>query len=195
MGRERKKMYLTDDERTFITENHNLLLKFMHVHNIDIDQYYGVLAEGFCRCVRSYDRSKGAFSTFVWKVLQREYQDAQKLERLPSKYVNPEHLVYLDQIVYNDEKNTEKSELIGCEESAYSTIETNDTMRSMKKYLKENTKCNAQQMGETLDLLLAGKSQAEISTYYGVSIQAVNQRVKTLQRAYGEVRGNAYACC
>ena len=68
-------------------------------------------------------------------------------------------------------------------------------MRSMKKYLKENTKCNAQQMGETLDLLLAGKSQAEISTYYGVSIQAVNQRVKTLQRAYGEVRGNAYVCC
>ena len=42
MGRERKKIYLTDDERMFITENHNLLLKFMHVHNIDIDQYYGV---------------------------------------------------------------------------------------------------------------------------------------------------------
>lgn len=194
MGRKKKEMSLTDEERMFITKNHNLLLKFIYTHNIDIDQYYGALAEKFCRCIRNYDEAKGTLSAFVWPVLKREYGRIRTSENLLFKYTPPECMIYLDEIA--DEANhLEWSELIGGDEPAYLNIEAGDLIKDMKAYIRKNTKFDPERMEETFNLLLAGKNQTEISTYQGVSINAVNRRVKTLRQTYDKVRGNAYAGC
>lgn len=196
MARKAKTMRLTDSERQFIEDNHGLLLKFMHQHNIDIEQYYGPLAEKFCRCLRNYDESRGAFSTYLWRALSTEYWSIRRTEFASSRYIPPECFVYLDQVI-SYENNVTEGELIGYDELAYSNIETQELIRSFKSYLHKNCKQERSRvkLEETFDLLLEGKTQVQISEYQGISKQAVSRRVETLRQIYDKVRGNVYAGC
>ena len=196
MGRKVKEMRLTDDERQFIEENHGLLLKFIHQHNIDMEQHYGALAERFCRCLRGYDKSKGAFSTYVWRTLTTEYRSIKRIEFAPSRYIPPECLIYLDQAVSCENDATE-GELIGCDEIAYSDIEIQELIRDFKEYLYKN--CREKQSGvnlaKTLDLLLEGRNQAEIGKCQGITQQAVGKRIEALRKMYNRARRDIYAGC
>jgi len=64
---------LTLEQQQFATENHNLIYSFLQKNNLEIDDWYGISAYGFCKAVRAYNKDKNVcFSTFAYKCMQNE---------------------------------------------------------------------------------------------------------------------------
>ncbi|HZJ99367.1 MAG TPA: sigma-70 family RNA polymerase sigma factor, partial [Tissierellaceae bacterium] len=61
-----------------VEDNHNLIYSFIHRRGLDVDEYYGLVAESLCRAVMNWDESKGALSTIFYTIatndLYREWR-------------------------------------------------------------------------------------------------------------------------
>lgn len=55
---------LTDTERNFAEENHNLIYGFLHQKELSIEEYYNIAVFGFLKAVQVYHRRK----RFEWKI-------------------------------------------------------------------------------------------------------------------------------
>jgi len=62
-------MPLTEQQRWLAEENHGLIITFIQRKHLDLDEYYGDLAETYCYAIASYDESKGKLSTYVFASL------------------------------------------------------------------------------------------------------------------------------
>ena len=63
---------LTDDQRKLAEDNHRLIYGYAYKKQLDIDEYYGILAIGFCKAAKAFDNSKRAFSTFAYACMENE---------------------------------------------------------------------------------------------------------------------------
>jgi len=75
---------LNAEQQKFTTDNHNLIFDVAHKYHINLEENYGVLAIALCRAVENYDESKGAFSTFAFTLMYRDYLkevDAKKYQK------------------------------------------------------------------------------------------------------------------
>lgn len=61
---------LTNDERELVEKNHNLIYWYANSHNLDLNDYYDILAIALCKAAIGYDSSKGAFSTYATRCLE-----------------------------------------------------------------------------------------------------------------------------
>ena len=62
---------LTNEERNFATEHHNLVFAFLKKKNLSIRRYYDIVIFGYLKAVQKYftlkEQNKCCFSTFAWK--------------------------------------------------------------------------------------------------------------------------------
>lgn len=68
---------LTDTERKFAEDNHNLVYGFLYQKELSIEEYYNVTIFGFLKAVQVYNRrndlnGKYKFSVIAWKYMQAE---------------------------------------------------------------------------------------------------------------------------
>lgn len=63
---------LNEQQRRLVEENHNLIYSFLIKNKLPHDEYYDILAIGLCKAALRYEPQKGAFSTFVYSVMQCE---------------------------------------------------------------------------------------------------------------------------
>lgn len=60
---------LTDKYIKLIDENHNLIYSYIAKYNLDLDEYYGILALAMCEATPKYDETRGVkYSTFCFRV-------------------------------------------------------------------------------------------------------------------------------
>ena len=60
---------LNNEQRKLVEDNHNLIYQYLIDNNLPQDEYYDMVAIGICKAAMKYDTSKGAFSTYVYKVV------------------------------------------------------------------------------------------------------------------------------
>lgn len=63
---------LNDEQQKFVEANHNLIYAYAHKHNLDLDEYYDILAIALCHAALRYDPSKGLFSTYAYRAMRNE---------------------------------------------------------------------------------------------------------------------------
>lgn len=66
---------LTTKQQNLITNNHNLIYKFMRQHKLGLDNvndWYGVYAIGLCKAAKHYDEKLGKFSTLAYVCMNNE---------------------------------------------------------------------------------------------------------------------------
>lgn len=63
---------LTDSQRLLVEENHNLIYGYANKKNLNVYEYYDILAIGLCKAASAYDSSKGSFSNFAYFVMENE---------------------------------------------------------------------------------------------------------------------------
>lgn len=66
---------LTDDERQFAADNHNLIYKFLRVNRLDIEEWYTVVVPGFLKAVRDYNRNDRAKNYSFHIIANRSMKD------------------------------------------------------------------------------------------------------------------------
>lgn len=75
---------LTKEESKIVEDNHNLIYGFIQSKGLDVNIYYGLIAESLCKSAMIWDKSKGEISTIFYKIanndLYREWRknNAQK---------------------------------------------------------------------------------------------------------------------
>ena len=52
---------LTLDQQRIVSENHNLIYSLANKKNINLDEYYDVLAIGLCKAAIAFDNKKVVF--------------------------------------------------------------------------------------------------------------------------------------
>ena len=63
-------MKLNDEQRKLVADNHKLIYFYAHKHNVDVDEYYDLLALALCQAAYNYDKTKGAFSTIAIRTME-----------------------------------------------------------------------------------------------------------------------------
>lgn len=95
---------LTLDQQRIVSENHNLIYSLANKKNINLDEYYDVLAIGLCKAAIAFDDTKGKFSTLAYTVMLNEYK--QELRKQQNERAIPQDkLLSFDVPIQTDQDN------------------------------------------------------------------------------------------
>lgn len=63
---------LTKHEQKIVEDNHNLIYSFIHSRGLEVDEYYGLVAESLCKAVMNWDESKGKLTTIFFTIARND---------------------------------------------------------------------------------------------------------------------------
>lgn len=163
-GRDAAVAALTEDQRRFATENHNLIFAFLRDEQWDAGEYYDIAALGFLRAVLRYFSDarlkKYGFSTIAWRNMHKSV----------ASYLNAE--------AHRRESEERYMELRGgADGDPYEEMEYNLILRDL---LAES----GERQCEMAALRLQGYSVAEIAAKSGMSAYRVRKLLKELFQVY-----------
>lgn len=76
---------LNKDQQKLVEDNYKLIYSYAYKTNLDIYEYYDILAIGLCHAALEYDPSKGKFSTYAYAAMCNEvynhWRNTYKLKR------------------------------------------------------------------------------------------------------------------
>ena len=155
---------LTEEQRRFATENHNLIFAFLRDEQWDAGEYYDIAALGFLRAVLRYFSDarlkKYGFSTIAWRNMHKSV----------ASYLNAE--------AHRRESEERYMELRGgVDGDPYEEMEYNLILRDL---LAES----GERQCEMAALRLQGYSVAEIAAKSGMSAYRVRKLLKELFQVY-----------
>lgn len=86
---------MTEAQRQFAAENHDLIYSFLHTSGCSISEYYDVAALGFLHAVQRYLTQPGlrryAFATIAWQAMGREiakdYRTGERRKKAERQYL------------------------------------------------------------------------------------------------------------
>ena len=164
---------LTSEQQKLVSDNHNLIYKYIIKNNIDEEEYYDILCIGLCRAAKVFDESKGRFSTIAFRCMENELNSYKRSQM--KKSVIPEHLIisYDSTLQTYGEYDFSISELTNDDcidddmgfESAF--VEFENKLSKNEKFI--------------VSLLLNEVSQTNIAKMLGCKRQNVNYHMKKIR--------------
>lgn len=138
---------LTDFERKFATENHNLVYDFLHRHGYSLEIYYDIAIFGFLKAVQIYNRREDLRNKYAFPFISQQYmrseignhcriEDAKKRKQsgtmisLDTEYAETENLYNCIGVVGG---KSPESEVIAMEQVAELLNSLSDTQRKIAK--------------------------------------------------------------
>lgn len=64
---------LTDSERKFAAENHNLIYGFLHQHGYSLEIYYDIAVFGYLKAVQIYNRREDLRNKYAFPFISQQY--------------------------------------------------------------------------------------------------------------------------
>lgn len=103
-------MALNKLQQDLVEQNHNLIYDFAKKKNLDIEDYYDILAIGLCKAASAYQKDKAEFSTFAFCCMNNElnnyWSSISTLKTIPEENIvsydtpketdNDDSMTYLD---------------------------------------------------------------------------------------------------
>lgn len=171
-------MKLNDEQRKLVEQNHNLIYSAMRkfgVRNEKFDDYYDVAAIGLCKAAIYYDPNKNyALSTLVYACIKNELHNQITSEMSKTTQFNKSVLSY-DNItdLSEDSRSAEEFLLIenNFEENLISGLRIYDEICTLNNNQKK-----------LVHLRLAGYTYDEIAEMYGVTRQAIQNRIQKIRK-------------
>ena len=129
---------LTEKERKYAEENHNLIYSFLHRHGYSIEDYYNIAVFGYLKAVQIYHRKEKVkanynFPFIAWQYMRAEIKDHVK-NRKCQKRKPDEVVVSLDT---EREKTESKYDFVAGTESAENTVIETEMYQYMLHSLTE----------------------------------------------------------
>ena len=155
---------MTEEQRQFATEHHNLIYSFLRDRKWEPGEYYDIAAFGFLRAVRRYltepELRQYAFSTIAWRAMG---QSVASFHRAEMRRLETEQRYWeAQQVIPQDPMEELEADLILYDLAAVS---------SKEQYMLAS-------------LRLQGYSVAETARHYGISPKRVRRLLKEMYRVY-----------
>lgn len=62
-------------QQTLVEQNHNLIYSFAKRRNLDLEEYYDLLAIALCEAAEAYQKGENEFSTFAYACMKNKVND------------------------------------------------------------------------------------------------------------------------
>lgn len=145
-------LVLTIEQQKIVEDNHNLIYWYANKANLNIDEYYGLLAMELCKTVMKYDETKGSLANLYKmrcdNLIKNEYRNNSRKPR--------EVYGYNDERIHNDMNDVELK------------IDLENLIKSDKTGV--------------LKLIADGYTQKEISKILGISQSTVSNVLKRVRK-------------
>ena len=177
---------LTPEQQKLAEEHHKLIYSFAKKRNLDLEEFYGLLAIGLCEAARTFDKSLGyKFSTLAYTFMKNEYlqyiRTQYNLSHIPS-----EQIVSYTQLLGGKFEGTDITEVIATDFILNKPDLTKAEIDEFFNLLTRKQKI-------VLNGILFGYKEVELSLYLGVSKQRINQIKKEIQKKWEKyIKVNSY---
>lgn len=163
---------MTEEQRQFAEENHNLIYHFLHKYHLDIDEWYDVAAIGFCEAVINYN-SQTRFSTYAYVCMRNRVGHTYITSKRQKRGGDIKER-YLDELLY--EYDEDMYNVIACD--GFEDFEAKLTLEDILKRCKDEKKRNI------IKNLAAGITRKEIANMFGCTRNNIDLHVKEVQKQY-----------
>lgn len=170
---------MTEEHKKLLTENHNLIYKFLSRYDLPEDEYYDVVALGLCKAVERFNEEVAKFSTFAYKVMYNEVAKDTYLRNM-KKRVGNEFLMYYDDVAPEAERITYLDTIQSSDDTEQKVV-IRSVIGDYVRKLKERDK-------KIIELLYLGYTTREIGEIVGCCPQ-VATKVRYKAAAYLEENG------
>ena len=170
------KRSLTKQQQNLVEMNHNLIYGFANRNNLNIDEYYDLLAIGLCKAAKIFDNNKSEFSTLAYYCMRNEVYQHWKHIKTKS-YIPNEIVLSYDALNNTDNIENKNSFLeILTDKKLTEDIVINDLM--------ENAIFNILSKKERIivEFLVSGLNQIEISEKLGCTKQCISAIVCKIRK-------------
>ena len=167
---------LTNEEKILVEENYKLIYKYTNEHNLDLEEYSGLLSIGLCNAAMIYNIEKSEFSTLAYKCMRNEVSNYRRKMRT-AKYMKDEYVSSYDALVDDcgDGDKLKDAKLVSLE-----NIETDYIFRI--KFQKEYNKLK-DKAKRIIYLRYLGHTNNEVAEIMGMKASTVSMAVKKFRMA------------
>jgi RNA polymerase sigma factor (sigma-70 family) len=166
-------MKLTENQSKLVEQNHNLIYGFAKKYNLDIEEWYGVLALALCKTALSFDSEKAKFSTLYY-LCASQCVEVEKRKERTQKRIPKESCISLDEPI-DDTDLTLKTCLADTRIDFVKDLELKEQLYTLLKTLSERDK-------KILRLVQLGVPQEVIGKIAGMSQSNVSRKLNQLRK-------------
>lgn len=165
---------LTESQRELVEKNHDLIYSYARKRNISIDEHYDILAIGLCKAAKTFDDTKGKFSTIAYKCMGNElgmyWRSTQKQSSIPDGCI----LSYDSQDTRDNPDNQETFLEFFSDYESYNDMMYSVMSEDFRSELTDKEK-------QVYDLLLDDLSYVEIAEMMGLKKQTINSYMNKIR--------------
>lgn len=168
---------LSKDQQDLVSDNHNLIYSYANKMNLDINEYYDLLAIGLCKAAKTYDPDRGyAFSTYAYFVMRNEcYQYWRHLNTVSQI---PEELIFSYHNPFSED--SEEQDRIERLNDIFGTYQLDSTEIELREFIDSLKSIEKRIIFEKM----YGYTQREIAMHIGKSQSTVSKIVIQLKEKW-----------
>jgi RNA polymerase sigma factor (sigma-70 family) len=141
-------MKLTEEQANKVSENHNLIYWIINLKNLDIDEWYDLLALELCYTIMKHDADRGSLSNYYKMraegMISKEYrkQQSQKRAHTDIQYIENLHSIpdptrFEQELEVNEWIDIKDSTILRMKHDGYSQVEIAETMGVSQSYISK----------------------------------------------------------
>lgn len=171
---------LSETERKFAEENHNLVYSFLHRYNYSLEEYYNIVIFGYLKAVQVYYRredikGKFDFAFIAWQYMRAELGNHFRMENAKKRKQDGK-LISLDAVYA--EMETLHNTIGG--KSAESSVMEKELLNDIMKNLSETQQ-------EIAQLKITGYSNKEVYQVKGIKQSTYYKELKRIRNIVEEI--------
>lgn len=172
---------LTEPERAFAEQRHNLIYSFLNANSLPVNEFYDVVAFGYLRAVRRYHREKKlqkySFNTIAWQAMRSEVGNKRKADRIRDALI----AYSLNDVT---EDRTELGEFVRSAKDSFRELEEQE---SLQELLAELMPALTEKQRGHIVATLEGYKAREIMQQQRESVQEYHANNRAIKKAAREV--------
>ena len=166
-------MRLTESQSKLVEQNHNLIYGFAKKYNLDIEEWYGILALALCKTALAFDSKKAKFSTLYY-LCASQMVEVERRKWRTQKRIPKEFCISLDEPLDSDNELTLKTCLADTRIDFVKDLELKDQLSTLSKTLSNRDK-------KIFELSRIGVKQELIADIVGTPQSNVSRRLKIIK--------------
>lgn len=178
-------MKMTDVQRQFAEDNIRLVYAYAYENKINPrlnEDLIGEFFETYCRAICKYDKNRGEFSTFLYTALDTKRKTIYNYNHRACRYAEKPVLSLNYAPFIEDEENMAMPTGLERDDEEIEDLgirEICDKVRKEIQHTENRGKHNLKIDTATIfDMLINGWTQRGIALKYGLSCQAISQRIQ-----------------
>lgn len=167
-------MKLTETQKLLAETNHNLIYGFAHRNNLNVDRWYGLLAQSLCEAVLVWDEDVAKLSTLFNTVALNNLINEKRNLKHQCRSANNSTMPILEDIDEDGE----------IPEYGHIPVSLDDNFNKISEieWLSDKYGCPE----KLVELLIAGKTQMEIAESLNLSQARISQIINQIKTNYEE---------